>query len=669
MAMSLTQSTIMSYTDRLSIQDVTLTESTSISSHNASHKNYYPLRTVSIVPHTSFSLTADDEDDTDEDFVFKVSPSAFIARVCAGVLNGTYYVDPQTQKDAILHQLTDYVLDGYGKIMLDEAWMMYYSGRCNKQTTVIFILAWFATLKGDNYLNLRKQAWEYFSRLRTHSQAFSFLNAVKTINGKIPTGRMPQHYMRALLVGSKECPKDPKHQAYQIMKYSSRAGWSMRDVLRLSHFKADKYALSYQVLARYVAIAGKETITNGAEAALALAHTQDDMKASSIAQYINDAVCARKLTESDDSIVQLVELIRKHYFTREFMPTWALNSLPVLSALVGHTVDDTFVVTSPMTALLRNLGSYTSHGVYGNDGDASVRTVAVAKHLRNAEMLISSHIHPFSILLAQHHYEQGPWDALSTLTNTLNIAFEASFPVAKPYNKRTWFAMDTSGSMSTTCVSQIPTMYSLDFASFVLYVLLKREHMNDSHTNHRVYSFDGYSHTNLSSDDIYMQEWHDKRISLGRVSIDIESLGPRDIVKQWATQGATDCSLPLLEAEKEYHQAISEGLGDEWISDVCPELFVIFTDNDTWRGDEKPFNVLQRLRAKTGLPIRMVVVATRVPTHSIANPRDPLSMDVFGADGSVCQLISDFASGRLDESSSTDMLSVDDAISADMSSH
>lgn len=94
--------------------------------------------------------------------------------------------------------------------------------------------------------------------------------------------------------------------------------------------------------------------------------------------------------------------------------------------------------------------------------------------------------------------------------------------------------------------------------------------------------------------------------------------------------GATDCALPM-------RYAIDNGL------DV--DTFIVYTDNETWAGDEHPHQALRRYRDTTGIPARLVVVGMTASHFTIADPTDPGMLDVAGFDSAVPNLIAEFSRG------------------------
>ena len=96
--------------------------------------------------------------------------------------------------------------------------------------------------------------------------------------------------------------------------------------------------------------------------------------------------------------------------------------------------------------------------------------------------------------------------------------------------------------------------------------------------------------------------------------------------------GGTDCALPMLEAME--HQ---------WPVD----LFVIYTDSETWAGNIHPAQALRQYRQRMGIPARLVVVGMASNGFSIADPADGGMLDVVGFDTATPQVIADFSTGNM----------------------
>jgi 60 kDa SS-A/Ro ribonucleoprotein len=94
--------------------------------------------------------------------------------------------------------------------------------------------------------------------------------------------------------------------------------------------------------------------------------------------------------------------------------------------------------------------------------------------------------------------------------------------------------------------------------------------------------------------------------------------------------GGTDCALPMLWALEH---------------DVAADVFVVYTDSETWAGDVHPAQALRQYRERTGIAAKLVVVGMVSNGFSIADPADGGMLDVIGFDSATPQLIADFERG------------------------
>jgi 60 kDa SS-A/Ro ribonucleoprotein len=75
---------------------------------------------------------------------------------------------------------------------------------------------------------------------------------------------------------------------------------------------------------------------------------------------------------------------------------------------------------------------------------------------------------------------------------------------------------------------------------------------------------------------------------------------------------------------------------------VQADAIVIYSDGETWAGDQHTFHALEQYRRKTGVPTRLAVVNFTATGRSIADQTDPLSMDFVGMDASLPQALRAF---------------------------
>ena len=73
------------------------------------------------------------------------------------------------------------------------------------------------------------------------------------------------------------------------------------------------------------------------------------------------------------------------------------------------------------------------------------------------------------------------------------------------------------------------------------------------------------------------------------------------------------------------------------------DLFVIYTDNETWAGDTHPSQALKEYRQHSGIDAKLVVVGMTATGFSIADPNDSGMLDVVGFDTNTPNILSMFA--------------------------
>ena len=288
-------------------------------------------------------------------------------------------------------------------------------------------------------------------------------------------------------------------------------------------------------------------------------------------------------------------MILDYGLTREMIPTSWLQSVDVWGALLRNM---------PITAMVRNLGKMTSVGLLAPMSDV---LSVVTKRLKDPERIKQARVHPLSVLVAMKTYANGhglrgklSWNPVREIVDALDECFYLSFKGVEPTNKRCLLALDVSGSMGWNNIAGMPITPREASAAMAL-TTAKVE---------PIYSIMGFSH-------------HFVNLSISpRQRLD-------DVVGMMTgvPMGATDCSLPMLWATK---------------GSVPVDVFVIYTDNETWYGNIHPCQALDAYRQKMGIDAKLVVVGMTATGFSIANPDDIGTLDVVGFDTATPNIISDF---------------------------
>lgn len=301
---------------------------------------------------------------------------------------------------------------------------------------------------------------------------------------------------------------------------------------------------------------------------------------------------------------QIAQLVREHDLVRECIPTQFLNSLDVWSALLDKM---------PMHAMLRNLGKMACVGLTAPMSEA---TRLIAGRLTDEAAVRKSRMHPLAILLALTTYRAGrgfrgelSWNADSNIVDALDKAFYLSFGNVEATGKRWLLGLDVSGSMSSPVSNS--HLSCRDATAALAMVTVQAEPFT-----HCVgfTGSGGYSRGNTACTPLPFG----KRQSLADAVRTVSGL----------SFGSTDCSLPMQYA----HQ-----------NKIDVDVFVVLTDNETWRGSIHPCQALQAYRDVTGIPAKLIVVGMASNGFTIADPNDAGMMDVVGFDTSVPQVMADFA--------------------------
>lgn len=288
-------------------------------------------------------------------------------------------------------------------------------------------------------------------------------------------------------------------------------------------------------------------------------------------------------------------IIRECRVPREAVPTELLGKPQVWEALLEGM---------PMTALVRNLATLTRVGLLVPGSDT---TRKVVDELGNAERIRRARVHPMAMLIALRTYAsgrgllgKGTWTVTPAIVDALDAAFYTAFESVEPTGKRYLLGVDVSGSMGWTGVAGLPMMASEAAAAMAMVTVATEDAV-----------------TPMAFGDTF------RSLSISRrMRLDDAMKLTRD-----QTFGRTDCALPMLFAlEKK----------------LKIDVFVVYTDNETWFGEIHPSQALLRYREKTGIAAKLIVMGMASNGFSIADPRDPGMLDVVGFDAAVPSAMAEF---------------------------
>jgi 60 kDa SS-A/Ro ribonucleoprotein len=297
------------------------------------------------------------------------------------------------------------------------------------------------------------------------------------------------------------------------------------------------------------------------------------------------------------SVVEAVQLIREYRLPREAVPTHFLAAPAVWEALLETDM--------PMTALIRNLATLTRVGLLVPGSDVTRRLIA---QLGDVERLHAARIHPIAVLAALKTYAQGKgergkstWTPVPQVVDALDGAFYATFQNVEPTGKRWLLALDVSGSMGVGTVSGVPGLTPrVASAAMALITAATEQH----------HTFLGFAHELIPLKISPRQRLDDVVAAISGIPF-----------------GGTDCALPMVWAIE--HKA-------------KVDVFVVYTDSETWFGQIHPMQALRQYREKLGIRAKLIVVGMTSNGFSIADPDDAGALDVVGFDSAVPSVMADF---------------------------
>lgn len=491
-------------------------------------------------------------------YVFGVDPFTQLDRfLLIGSSAGTYYVGASKLTEQNVDCI-DRCLRSDPQKVLDKIVEISEAGRAPSNDPALFALA-YVSAKGNEAV--RKQAFSVLDKVaRIPTHLFHFVEYREMFAG---WGRGMKN-----AINNWYNSKSDANLAYAVAKYGQRDGWSHRDIIRLSHLVPNTEVK--QAIARFI-VKGE------------------------ISHYTPDIIAISEEAKRTTDVNEVIHYIKDHGLTREMINKEVSGNTEVQKALLADM---------PVTATLRNLGSFTASGAISVFSEAEQTVVS---RLTNEVALKKARVHPIEVLAAIKVYNQGAgfkgnhsWTPNQRVQEALDTAFHLSFNNVPSTGKRYYIGLDVSGSMGWSPVKN-GLLTAAEVSAAMCLSTVKKE------------------------DFCVVKGFCSVLKPLGITKNDsIET-----VLRKTQDQnfGNTDCAQPMIDA----------------LNNKIPvDVFVIYTDNETWSGNIKPFQALAEYRKKMGINAKLIVCGITATNFSIADPRDPNMLDVAGFDSSVPSIIAEF---------------------------
>ena len=518
-------------------------------------------------------------------FTWKVDDMKRLARFfCFGAEGGTYYIKEKELAIQNAKCVQRLLEAGKGKDVVKEVVGFSEEGRAAKQNPIIFTLAMCARQDGDP--EVKKAAYDSLVKVcRIPTHLFHFIEYSEKLSRGSGWGRA---HRRAISNWYTRFKGNPKRLAQHVTKYKNRNGWTHRDVLRLSHLKTEDSGVA--MVCKY--------IIKGLDVAKSEFIKEDSSQSLMETAMFLEAV---ENVKQQKEVSDVVEMIQKHGLVREHIPTQFLKSSEIWHQLLQNM---------PMTAMIRNLGKMSAMDIFSNKDDVAL----AVKKLNDEKSLKEAKIHPFNVLVALYTYKNGKgdkgklaWPVNGEITKALNQAFYKSFKFVEPTHQRYLLALDVSGSMSFQDVNGCRNITPRDASAALSMVTARTETTVD---------IVGFS-SRLTHLDI-------------KPSMDLEAVID---YMNGVPMGGTDCAQPMLWAAQK---------------NKLYDVFVVYTDCETWCGSLHPAEALRQYRRQSGIwNAKLIVCAMTSNGFTIADPEDPGMMDMAGFDSNGPEIMRNFALGLI----------------------
>ncbi|XP_033007288.1 60 kDa SS-A/Ro ribonucleoprotein [Lacerta agilis] len=511
-------------------------------------------------------------------YVWQVTDMNRLRRfLCFGSEGGTYYIKEQKLGFENADALLRLIEDGRGCDVVQEIKTFSQEGRAAKQEPALFALAVCSQCSDSKTKQAAYKAVPEVCHIPTH--LFTFIQFKKDLKEGMKCGMWGRALRKA--VAEWYNGKNDMAIALAVTKYKKRSGWCHKDLLRLSHLKPANEGLA--VVTKYVMKGWKE-----------VQEAYKDSKLSPDTEKLLKYLEAVERVKHTKDELEVIHLIEEYSLVREHLLTNHLKSKEVWKALLQEM---------PLTAVLRNLGKMTANSVL-EPGSPEVATVC--ERLRNEKLLKKARIHPFHVLVALENYkgERGyrgklRWQPDNDILEALDASFYKTFKTVEPTGKRFMLAIDVSDSMFQKVLGSV--LNASTVAAAMCMVVARTE--KDCHIV-------AFSHEMVPcsvTEDMTLPQVLNKMSEI--------------------PMGATDCSLPMLWAQK---------------TGVAVDVFIVLTDNETFAGETHPSTALRTYRERMGIPSKLIVCGLTSNSFTIADPDDRGMLDICGFDTGAPDVIRNF---------------------------
>ncbi|XP_026998269.2 60 kDa SS-A/Ro ribonucleoprotein isoform X1 [Tachysurus fulvidraco] len=477
--------------------------------------------------------------------------------------------------------LTELLDAGRGSEAVQEVRNMSMKGGVKSSCPALFVLA---VISQHSDMEAKRAAYSVLKEVCTSPcELFSFVQYKKELSGTGQRGMWGRALRKA--VADWYNRHDALMLAHKVTTCKRKGGWSHQDLFRLAHLKPGNEAVA--LVSKYLTKGWKVVQETYADRE----NSEDVMK---VFVYLE---AVEKTRNSSDEL-EVAHLIEKHKLEREHVLTKHLESREVWKALLKEM---------SISMLLTHLGKMSADKLLRS---GSAETAAACERIQDEHALLKAKTHPLSILLAAENYKRGrdrrgklKWKPDRDVIQALDSAFCRCLSNIESTGKHFVVGVDVSSRLGSVALGSFVSTVTL--AAAMSMVITRSESSADV----LLFSEGSVVPCTVSDDSSLLQ------ITMQLVQ---------------ACSSCTDCSLPIT-----------------WASEngKTVDVFVIFTNNETWPGRSNPAQALRTYRQKTGVFAKLVVCGMTTHGLNVVDPDDGGMLEVCGFDSHTADIIRHFVLG------------------------
>lgn len=491
--------------------------------------------------------------------------------------------------DPLLFQTIE---DGKGIELVNTIYKVFSQGNFVKVEAIVYALT-YCTCSDE--LEVKAKAYSHVNEVCDQSAQFlQFIDFHEKIclAKRKTTGWSRGHRNAVQKWYQRNCPLEVAKSITKCPRYNH---WTHKDVLRLAHTIPENEG--QEVVSSFIVSGLKKTLEKYKNESEKKAD-----EAQKVVQFLEQAMMVRSAQDS----LKAIPVFKNLKLSWDYIPCHLHKDPQLWKDLLPFL---------PLTVIIQNVCRMAKLHLFDARTDLTDPGEVAFFNAKatDAREVKDSGLHPYNILMYRELYNNAIQDAKrkiswkphpsiqAGLKKCVSLAIEHNL---KATGKRYFITIDASNSMKAHIANNNHVQCRVAAACMALCI---------SRTEKKAI-VKGFSK------------------ELADIKID-ETTTIEDIVKclEETPLGGTDCSRPIIFAKGKK---------------IKTDVFIVFTDKETWSGKTTPHDALCQYRKALKIPAKLIVVALNAEGSTdkvVANPEDRGMLDIFGFSPTIPKIISNFS--------------------------